>query len=277
MSGQLVGEVLDAAEAGHLDGLSHAAFCALLAIAERCHHISRQGTVRRARIQAAIHTHNGYRTASRAIRELKDAGLIQIVKRGYKSHGRTAAPIYELLELGTPKVSEATECAWDKSECAWDKSERAWDTLGVHLDGSIDGSIDGRTPGPPKPETSPTRPGTDGRGKALARFERLNNTARSVTAYQIAQAFSDSLPAPIETGVLTEIGTQIDKCLRDTIEPTAIAAGIRAWAESASWHPSQIPKFVLKANTSPGVGKATQKALDYDAALNELLREVTTE
>jgi hypothetical protein len=144
MSGQLVGEVLDAAEAGQLDGLSRAAFHALLAIAERCHHDTRQGSVRRSRIQAAIYTNNGYRTASRAIRELKDAGIIRIVKRGYKSHGRVAAPIYELTVLGTPKVSEATECAWDKTE-------RAWDTLGVHLDGSIDGSTDGTEPPyPPK-------------------------------------------------------------------------------------------------------------------------------
>lgn len=116
----------------------------------------------------------------------------------------------------------------------------------------------------------------DGRGKALARLDALNATARSTPAYHIAKAFSASLPVPIETGLLAGIGVQIDKCLRTNIPPHAIAAGLKAWTESTSWSPTQIPNFVHKANNGRAVGAATTKALGYDAALNELLREVTT-
>jgi hypothetical protein len=113
---------------------------------------------------------------------------------------------------------------------------------------------------------------TDGRGKALARLDRLNETARSATAYQIAEAFSASLPVPIETGVVKEIGVQIDKCLRSDIAAAAIAAGLKAWTQSDSWSPTQIPKFVHKAGNRNG--KPTDKALGWEAAGAELLAEM---
>lgn len=104
MSGMLLGEVIDAAEAGLLDKLSLPAFSALIAIAEKCNHHTRQGTVRRERIRAAIHRHNSETTAKRAIRELKDAGLIRIVKNGYRATGQEpTAATFELLQLGSPK------------------------------------------------------------------------------------------------------------------------------------------------------------------------------
>jgi DNA-binding transcriptional ArsR family regulator len=110
VSGELVGEVLDAAESGRLDGLSRPAFAALLAIAERCHHISRQGTVRIDPMRAAIYTGNSRRTARRAIRELKDAGLIRVVKRGYKApNGEAKSSMYEMAELVPPKVAEPSD------------------------------------------------------------------------------------------------------------------------------------------------------------------------
>lgn len=96
-----MGEVLDAAEAGHLDEISDHAFHALLAIAERCRADTRQGSVSQSRIRAAIRTRNSTRTFERAMRELKAAGLVQVVRRGHKpANSDTAvAPVYELAEL----------------------------------------------------------------------------------------------------------------------------------------------------------------------------------
>jgi hypothetical protein len=128
------------------------------------------------------------------------------------------------------------------------------------------------------PHVSNTRP-RDGRGKALARFDELNRAARSTDAYRIAEAFSASLPVPIEAGLLAGVGTQIDKCLKAGIPPPAIATGLQAWTVSDSWSPTQIPNFVHKANnrvSTSGNGKPTAKALGYDQALAELLTEVQT-
>lgn len=127
------------------------------------------------------------------------------------------------------------------------------------------------TPRPPR------KTGTD---IVLDNVRALNTQARTVTALAIATAFSDSLPVPIESDTLREIAAVIEKCIRDGIPPPAIAAGLQGWAASSSWAPSQIPKFILKANCGPSqaptTGKPTEKALSYDQALAELLQEVTT-
>lgn len=134
-------------------------------------------------------------------------------------------------------------------------------------------------PYPPQRETSPPPlPARQtGAEKALATFGAI--PSRSVDAYRIAEAFSDSLPTPIENNLLAGIGAQIDKCLNAGIPPPAIAAGLREWTHSDSWSPTQIPNFVHKANNrsrTNGIGKPTEKALGYDSALQELLQEVTT-
>jgi hypothetical protein len=116
-----------------------------------------------------------------------------------------------------------------------------------------------------------------GREQALARIQEANLTARSLDAYRIAKAFSDSLPVPIETNLLAQVGVEIDKCLKSDIPPPAIALGLRAWVESDSWSPTQINRFVLKSNSRIAkIGKPTAKALSYDEALAELLQEVET-
>lgn len=116
MSGQLVGEVIDAAEAGHLDDLSANAFAALIVIADRAHTGSRQGSVRAARIAAAIRRPNApwctttagsQSTVERAIRELKAAGRISVVKRGFNNaHGRAQAPVYQVAPFPSSMVTE---------------------------------------------------------------------------------------------------------------------------------------------------------------------------
>jgi hypothetical protein len=130
-------------------------------------------------------------------------------------------------------------------------------------------------------DETPPRPKTKN-GAELARVSFANIPARSVPAHHIAQAFSDSLPEPIESGLLAEIGVVADKCLRDSIAPNAIAAGMRDWALSSSWHPSQIPKFVTKAaaraaHAASGIGKPTLKALDYDTAAEQLIAALEAE
>ncbi|MDO2394508.1 hypothetical protein [Mycobacterium avium] len=133
-------------------------------------------------------------------------------------------------------------------------------------------------PYPPneQPALPARRKPRDGSGEALARVRELNANARSTTAYGIAEAFSASLPVPIERGHLVEIGKQIDKCLRSNIPPPAIAAGLKAWSSSDSWSPTQIPNFVHKANNGALADKATAKAVGYADAADELLAEVTT-
>lgn len=128
----------------------------------------------------------------------------------------------------------------------------------------------------PQPHQSNARE-PDGRGKALAKFRETNLTARSPDAYAVAEAFSTSLPTPIESNLLAHIGVQIDRCLNDGIPTAAIAQGLKAWTNSDSWSPTQIPNFVHKANNQAGVvGKPTRKAMGHDQALSELLEEVQT-
>lgn len=132
-----------------------------------------------------------------------------------------------------------------------------------------------RDPQPPRDESSPVQPLSSGQGKALARFRELNLAAHSVSAHQIAQAFNTSLTVPMETGVITDVAVEIDKCLKSGIPPQAIANGIKAWTTSDSWSPTQIPRFVHKAaSRHHGVGKPTEKASGYQELANELLAEM---
>lgn len=99
MSGQLVGEVLDAIEDGRLTGLSEVDKLALIIIAEKCHSTTRQGSVRIDRIASVTGTVR--RTVQRSMVRLKERGLVRVVKRGYVSPktGQGHANVYELLPL----------------------------------------------------------------------------------------------------------------------------------------------------------------------------------
>lgn len=158
MSGQLVGEVLAAMEpGGRLEFLTPTERLALIAIAEKCHHISRQGSVRIGRIQAAVGKSES--TTRRTLRKLRDAKLIDVVKRGYKAHGVAAASIYELSELVSPMGdrssphelvspmddrSSATGLVPFPNELVSNPAELV-SLMDDHLDGSLDGSVDGWT------------------------------------------------------------------------------------------------------------------------------------
>jgi hypothetical protein len=75
----------------------------------------------------------------------------------------------------------------------------------------------------------------------------MNLTGRSIEANRIAEAFSASLPAPIEHRMRGEIAAQIEHCIGSDIPAGAIADGLQAWTASDSWSPTQIPRFVHKA------------------------------
>ncbi len=99
MSGQLVGEVIDASEALRARGVSERGFQALIAIAEKANTNTRHASVRWDHIRAAQYGRS-LATAKRAIKELEDAGCIRKIRRGFNNQqGRSAAPIYELSAL----------------------------------------------------------------------------------------------------------------------------------------------------------------------------------
>lgn len=99
MSGQLVGEVIDASETLRTRGVSGRGFQALIAIAEKANTGTRQASVRWAHIQA-VQYGTSLSTAKRAVKELEDAGYVRKVKRGFNNQqGRSAAPVYELSTM----------------------------------------------------------------------------------------------------------------------------------------------------------------------------------
>jgi len=127
VSGQLVGEVI-AARRGVLAYLSQAQTLALIAIANRCDTATRQHWVAYPEIMAAVGCSR--RTAERTIAALKKDGWIEVVQRGYNTHGVVRSPVYRLAELPPPKMAEAQAnvfppCASAKSRCASAKSECA--------------------------------------------------------------------------------------------------------------------------------------------------------
>lgn len=128
----------------------------------------------------------------------------------------------------------------------------------------------------PSPEQLPTKP--TGSEKALARFDGIPGQP-SALARQVAIAYSESGPVPIQPKLLREVAGQIDSLLQANIAPDAIVLGLDAWTTSDSFSPKQIPNYVHKANNGRrpnGVGKPTESALDYQAAAEQLLAKVST-
>jgi hypothetical protein len=156
VSGQLVGEVIDAADRLKSSGLSERGFHALLAIAEKCHTTSRQGSVRWDHIRAALYWAS-MSTAKRAVHDLRSAGLVKVIKRGFDNHaGRACAPIYEIAPLPervtqvtqspdperVTQVTQSPEGERVKTEGRTGQIGGRTGHLGDLLDVSIDGSLD---------------------------------------------------------------------------------------------------------------------------------------
>lgn len=169
MSGQLVGEVLDASTALRASGLPERGFHALVAIAEKCHHESREGSVRWDHIRAGLYGAS-LATAKRAVKDLKTAGIVRVVKRGFDNqHGRVCAPIYRIEPLPErvtqmtqsstgDRITQVTQSSGGERVTQvnqsqggeWVKTGGRMGHIGTRmghpgdlLDGSIDGSLDG--------------------------------------------------------------------------------------------------------------------------------------
>jgi hypothetical protein len=120
VSGQLVGEVITFVSGGswtkvgksrrrlHSSGLTERGFHALIAIAEKCHTATRQGSVPWSHIRAGLYGASPS-TAKRAVGELKAAGFLRVVKRGFDNqNGRSCAPIYYIAPL-SEEVTQVTQ------------------------------------------------------------------------------------------------------------------------------------------------------------------------
>ncbi|AHC28021.1 hypothetical protein TS71_23035 [Mycolicibacterium neoaurum] len=123
MSGQLVGEVIAASDSLRARGLSERGFHALIAIAEKAGTESRQGSVRWDHIRAVLYGAS-QRTAERAIADLKNAGLIRVVRVGFNNnHGRAAAPIYEIQQT-TDSATQVSASLADDTDTQMAESTR---------------------------------------------------------------------------------------------------------------------------------------------------------
>ncbi|MDG5772364.1 hypothetical protein [Mycolicibacterium fortuitum] len=156
MSGQLVGEVLAASDELRARELSPRAFHALVAIAEKAGVHSREASVRWDHIRAGLYGASK-RTAERAVEELKAAGLVSVVRPGFKNQHAAQAPVYRVLALldtdsqvsvseiedHDSQVSVSTKLDTDKSELDTDKTGSGYRHPGVVLDGSLDGFLGG--------------------------------------------------------------------------------------------------------------------------------------
>lgn len=109
MSGQIMGEVIAASEVLRARGLSQRGFHALLAIADRADTKTRVASVPLRHVCAVLYgdVEVKHRTAQRALQDLRAAGLIRVLRRGFDNgHGHAAAPIYEIQPLPVPVTGD---------------------------------------------------------------------------------------------------------------------------------------------------------------------------
>lgn len=156
MSGQLVGEVLAASDELRARGLSTRGFHALIAIAEKAGVHDREASVRWDHIRAGLYGASK-RTAERAVEDLRAAGLVSIVRTGFKNQHSAQAPVYRVLALPVrdtqvsasniedhdTQVSASESVDTDKPSVGYRQNGSGYRHPGVVLDGSLDGSIDG--------------------------------------------------------------------------------------------------------------------------------------
>ena len=154
MSGQLVGEIIAASTALKTCGLSERGFHALIAIADKCGTATRQGSVPWSHIRAGLFGVSK-RTAERAVEDLKNFGVLRVVKPGFNNnHGRACAPIYEIQQFTDTdiqvsqsptsdtdtQVSESQGGDNDKAGGRYRQNDDGYRHPGVVLNGSTNGS-----------------------------------------------------------------------------------------------------------------------------------------
>ena len=137
----------------------------------------------------------------------------------------------------------------------------------------------GEPPYPPAEfEPSPEQPRTRRTGSEIARSKfSVVPTSGSQLAGQIVRSYGDYIGTPVDAKTSKEMTAVIDAGLQAGQSPDAIAAGIQLWAQSDSWSPSQIPKFITKAAATRrhnGVGKPTQQAVVTQNLAAEIIAEM---
>jgi hypothetical protein len=149
MSGQIVGEIFAASNAFRSAGLSGRGFHALIAIAEKCHTDTRQGSVPWKHICDGLYGASK-RTAERAVQDLKTFGAIRVVKAGFNNNaGRACAPIYEIASLSDTDSQVSASGGGDTDKTATDTDKTG--DRSRHPDVVLNGPINGSTnrDGPP--------------------------------------------------------------------------------------------------------------------------------
>jgi hypothetical protein len=109
VSGKIVGEVITASKELRSRGVSKSAFYALVAIAEKTNHYTREGQVRWEHICDGLYG-KSVSTARRAVKELIQADLIEVSQKGYRNRFGSQATIYRVLAL-TTQVTKAKSVA----------------------------------------------------------------------------------------------------------------------------------------------------------------------
>ena len=142
-----MGEVIAAASDLQARGLSERGFYALIAIAEKSHAATRQASVPWSHIRAGLFG-KSLPTAKRAVGDLKAAGVLKVIRRGFDNHaGRVCAPIYEIRPL-TERITQVSQSPTNRTDHSGDpigKGERIesggrTDHPGDLLNGSTNGS-----------------------------------------------------------------------------------------------------------------------------------------
>lgn len=247
MSGQLVGNVIHAAGTLKAKGLSETAFHALIAIAEKCHQASRQGSVPWSHICDGMYGRKDFpvkRTAERAVSELKDAGLIRVVRPGFNNnYGRSCAPVYEIsLPTDTDiqvsesdrtdtdvQVSESPRTDTDKTGTDTDKTGDRYRHLDVVLNGSTNGSNnykdDGVVPLYVETGTRPPRRHPSSAAKTVVRQELGDvgypRTTTDRLAVQVEKLAHEGHPDTLIRDALHEWDRRKD-CTREEFLPTVL-------------------------------------------------------
>lgn len=125
----------------------------------------------------------------------------------------------------------------------------------------------------PEPPRAPTRK----TGSEIARSRlALIPSSGSQLAGEIVRAYGNHLGTPVDAKTGKEMAVVIDAGLQAGQTPEAIAAGINLWADSDSWSPSQIPKFITKAaaaRRNKGIGNPTKQGDTTEQLAAELIAE----
>ncbi|MEN4448092.1 hypothetical protein [Mycobacterium sp. SM3041] len=296
-----MGEVIGAADELRAIGLPPGAFHALLAIAEKAHADTRQGSVRWDHIRSTMYASNSLRSAERAVKALKDAGLIRVVQRGFNNQAGTArAPIYEVCALPVsathdggfgPSVSATQGGGFDAEanppnlRANPPKSGGEPATHGVGLDGSIDGSIDGSNARSTRARRQRQQPtfGEMVRGRPDAPLDPPPPDASIVplSATSAADLIREELPpSAYQPATLTALRFVVAELLNTGNDAEVVRDALRLWDAHPTAGPGLLRSLMAEASKArrpfgkTGVGKPTRKALGYELAGAELLAEM---